>query len=111
VEKNDHSSFAPGFMLGLFSGVVGYYLFGTKQGEKTRKRLSVEWEKAQQHLADQGVLGKNIKYSSLGDLVRLAKNELLKKLEVEPAEPKKDRAPRKKRIYKRQTKQKQFKGV
>jgi hypothetical protein len=111
VEKNNHSSFTPGFVLGIFSGVVGYYLFGTKRGEKTRKKLANEWESAQQHLVDQGVLGKDSKFDSLGDLVQLAKDELLKKLEVEPAEPKKDKTPRKKRTYKRQTKQKQFKGV
>jgi hypothetical protein len=111
VEKNNHSSFVPGFSLGLFSGVVGYYLFGTKRGEKTRKKLVSEWESAQQHLTDKGVLGKDIKFDNLGDLIQLAKDELLKKLEVEPAEIKKEKAPRKKRIYNRQAKQKHFKGV
>lgn len=108
MEKNNHSSFTPGFVLGLFSGVVGYYLFGTKQGKKTRNRLSEEWEQAHQRLIDEGVLDKNTKSKTLGDFVQLAKEELLKKLEVEPEVVK---APRKKRTYKRQTKQKQFKGV
>ena len=111
MEKNNHSSFTPGFVIGLFSGVVGYYLFGTKQGEKTRKKLANEWEKAQQHLADQGVLSENTKFKNLGDLVQVAKDELLKRLEVEPVELKKAKTPRKKRTYKRQAKQKQFKGV
>ena len=108
MEKNNHSSFTPGFVLGIFSGVVGYYLFGTKQGKKTRDRLGEEWEQAHQRLIDEGVLDKSTKSKTLGDLLRLAKDELLKKLEVEPEEVK---PPRKKRTYTRHTKQKQFKGV
>ncbi|MBU0578529.1 hypothetical protein KKE34_04930 [Patescibacteria group bacterium] len=111
MEKNNQHFFTTGFTLGLFSGVVGYYLFGTKQGEKTRKKLANEWEQAHQYLVDQGVLDKKYECKNLGDFMQLAKDELLKKLDIKPGEQKKDSALRKKRIYIRHTKQKQFKGV
>ncbi len=111
MEKNSHHSFTTGFTLGLFSGVVGYYLFGTKQGKKTREKLAHEWGRAHQHLIDEGVLSKNAGFENLGDFVESAKGELLKKLDVEQTKPKASKAPRKKRSYSRQTKQKQFKGV
>jgi hypothetical protein len=111
MEKNSHHSFTTGFTLGLFSGVVGYYLFGTKQGKKTRDKLAYEWDKAHQHLIDEGVISKNAGFKNLGDFVQSGKDEFLKKLDVEQSKPKTRKAPRKKRSYSRQTKQKQFKGV
>ena len=111
MEKNSHHSFTTGFTLGLFSGVVGYYLFGTKKGEKTRKKLVQEWEQANQYLIDQGILDENTKYKNLEDFVKSAKDELLKKLDIDQSEPKKDTPQHRKRSYTRQTKQKQFKGV
>lgn len=99
-------------MLGLFAGVVGYYLFGTKQGEKSRRKIAFEWEKAQDHLVEQGVLGDGDKFKNLNEIIQKFKDELLKKLEIEPIEePKKTKSPRKKRTYQRKKKQKQFKGV
>ncbi len=111
MAENNNNAFAPGFMLGLFSGVVGYYFFGTKQGEKTRKKIAQEWDRAQEYLASQEILGDDNQFSSLGDLVNFAKDELLKKLEVEVDKPKKVKLHRVKRTYRRRIKQKQFKGV
>lgn len=108
MEKNNHHTFTSGFSFGLFAGVVGYYLFGTKQGEKTRKKISKEWESAHQHLVDQGVLKKKAEFENLGEFLQVAKDELLKKLDVEVEEK---RSSHEKRSYTRQTKQKQFKGV
>ncbi len=108
MEKNNHQSFTTGFALGLFSGVVGYYLFGTKQGEKTRKKIASEWENAHQHLVDEGVLKENLDFENLGEFLHAAKDELLKKLDIEIDQPK---SLKKKRTYNRKTKQKQFKGV
>ena len=82
MEKNNYHSFTIGFTLGIFSGVVGYYLFGTKQGEKTREKLTEEWEQANQYLIDQGVLNKNTECKNLSDFIQLAKEELLKKLDI-----------------------------
>lgn len=101
-------------MLGLFAGVVGYYLFGTKQGEESRRKISLEWEKAQDHLVEQGVLGDGDQFKNLNlnEIIQKFKDELLKKLEIEPIEePKKTKSSRKKRTYQRKKKQKQFKGV
>ena len=111
MEKNNHHSFTTGFTLGLFSGVVGYYLFGTKQGKKARAKLAQEWKRARQHLIDEGVLTEDTDFKSLGDFIQSAKDELLKKLDVKLDDQTPRKAPRKKRSYARQTKQKQFKGV
>ncbi|MBU0576078.1 hypothetical protein KJ654_00240 [Patescibacteria group bacterium] len=108
MEKNNQGSFTTGFTLGIFAGVAGYYLFGTKQGEKTRKRLVAEWEQAHQHLVDQGIVSTKTEYKNLGEFLQIAKNEFLKQLDIELDD---DRVVNKKRSYTRQTKQKQFRGV
>lgn len=114
MEKNSHNAFTSGFVLGIFSGVVGYYLFGTDQGKKTQAKLAKEWAKAYQHLVDEGVLDKKPEYEKLSDFVNSAKETLKEKLDIkdEPA-AKTKKSPRKKRTYQRKSKtqQKQFKGV
>lgn len=41
------SGFFAGLTIGVLAGVVGYYLFGTKQGQQTREKISTEWQRAQ----------------------------------------------------------------
>lgn len=46
------SSFFAGLTVGVLAGVAGYYLFGTKQGQQTREKISAEWAKAQEFMND-----------------------------------------------------------
>jgi hypothetical protein len=109
MEKNNHHSFTPGFVLGLFSGVVGYYLFGTPQGEKMRQKLSTEWDGAKKHLIDEGVLPEKIKKHDLKSFLMEAKDRLLRELEIDLETKPSSKA--RKRTYTHKQKPKQFKGV
>ena len=41
------STFVGGFTVGMLLGVAGYYLFGTKQGERVSKKIVQEWRQAE----------------------------------------------------------------
>lgn len=107
MEKNNHQVFTTGFTLGLLSGVAGYFLFGTKQGEKLRRRLGQEWASAQDYLREQG-LAQVEAPTKLSEFWSQLKTELLDKLELDPEQPV---AKKTKRRYTRHKKPQQFKGV
>lgn len=50
------NSFVTGFMVGLFAGAAGYFLFATKQGAELRRQLLEDWEDAKHHLAEEGMI-------------------------------------------------------
>ncbi|HYD35241.1 MAG TPA: hypothetical protein VD999_04195 [Vitreimonas sp.] len=52
--SHDSGSFITGFTLGMFAGAAGYFLFGTKRGEKLKKELSKEWQKASENWQESG---------------------------------------------------------
>lgn len=49
-------SFLTGVFFGAVAGACGYFLFGTDEGKKARRRLNEEWEKAKQEMAKSGVI-------------------------------------------------------
>jgi gas vesicle protein len=50
TQPNPGSHFLAGLTAGVLLGVAGYYLFGTKQGQETREKISDEWERARELL-------------------------------------------------------------
>lgn len=67
MSEQNQGSFLGGLALGLFAGAAGYFLFGTKDGEKVRKNIEQEWNSAKGTLAEEGII-KN-KEASLKDLI------------------------------------------
>lgn len=53
-ESAQPTQFMTGFVLGLCAGAFGYYLFGTKEGSKTRKLLLEEWHTIRDELVEKG---------------------------------------------------------
>jgi hypothetical protein len=53
-ETSPPTQFMTGFVLGLCAGAFGYYLFGTKEGTKTRKMLLAEWHTIRDELVEKG---------------------------------------------------------
>jgi hypothetical protein len=80
TENNQHQSFSIGFSLGLLSGVVGYYLYGTKEGKSLRIKLASEWEKSKDYLAKSGII--DPKTQSLTDFLADLKSQLYDALEI-----------------------------
>ncbi len=58
MQEDSHGSFLNGFTIGLFAGAMGYFLFATDKGQKVRKQLNTEWEKARKELEDSGKIEK-----------------------------------------------------
>lgn len=84
MSQESRPSFVAGFSLGLFSGVLGYFLFGTERGQKVRAELSQHWAEAQAHLKEEGVL--ETEGQSLREFFEQLKNEILAGLEIDSAE-------------------------
>ncbi len=111
MENKDSQVFATGFGLGMLTGVVGYFLFGTKRGQQLRKSLSQEWQHAQSHLQEQGVLSKSAeeKEQSLSEFLNQLKNQILTELDLDlDDQPVK---PAKKRTYQKKKNPRQFTGT
>jgi hypothetical protein len=68
MSDEQQGSFIGGLALGMFAGAAGFFLFGTKDGAKTRVKIEKEWQEAKVTLAKDGII-KN-KNASLGDLVK-----------------------------------------
>jgi gas vesicle protein len=80
TQGTSQGSFLNGFIVGLFAGAAGYFLFGTKKGETIRHKINEEWEQAKVQLSDQGVIESSdmtireflasiVEKISLGDLI------------------------------------------
>lgn len=67
MSEQNQGSFLGGLALGLFAGAAGYFLFGTKDGEKIRKNIEQEWNAAKGTLAEEGII--KDKDASLKDLI------------------------------------------
>ena len=103
-----------GFSLGLVAGVVGYYLFGTKQGEKLRAELNHEWADAQDYLAKQGVWPQSKKKATtLNQFFIELRDQILAGLELDLDEFKNQakHSSRKKRLPRKKSQPKKFLGV
>lgn len=46
----DQGSFLNGFVVGLFAGAAGYFLFATDRGHSVREELAQEWQQAKSQL-------------------------------------------------------------
>jgi len=68
MSDEQQGSFIGGLALGMFAGAAGFFLFGTKDGAKTRLKIEKEWQEAKATLEKDGII-KN-KNASLGDLIR-----------------------------------------
>lgn len=58
MNDNNQSSggFLSGVMFGALAGVAGFFLMGTDEGKKARKKLAEKWEQAKHDLAQDGVI-------------------------------------------------------
>lgn len=107
MQEDSHGSFLNGFTIGLFAGAMGYFLFATDKGQKVRKQLNTEWEKAKKELEDSGKIekGKGTLRDFFGEIAENFQSKVLEK-------PKKSRQKAESRSKKKVVSQKKkFKGT
>lgn len=103
--------FTQGFALGLLAGVVGFFVFGTKEGKELRTKLVDEWGDAREFLHEQGLLKTPEQLETFSQILRTAKQSLAKTLELDWfEEPNVVKHSGKKRQYRRKSTT-QFTGV
>lgn len=88
-QSSDSGSFTTGFTLGIFAGALGYFLFGTKDGNSMRQKIAREWEQAKEKLIEEDGLETSV--VTLRDLALNAKKHVLDVLDGMASE---QRAPR-----------------
>ncbi len=59
MESNEHNNFFLGFVVGALTGVSGYFLTKTKEGQELKEKFVSQWSKLRARLEEEGVISKN----------------------------------------------------
>lgn len=112
VDQREQQLLVGGFSLGLLAGAVGFYFFGTEEGQQLRKKLSHEWDQAQDYFQQQQLFsGKEPQ--NLAEFLAQLKEKIMSELELDPDlfSPEKDHGPKKRRLPPKKSPPKKFVGT
>ncbi len=112
VDQREQQLLVGGFSLGLLAGAMGFYLFGTEDGQRLRKKLNVEWDRAQDYFQQQKLFPEK-EPKNLAEFLEQLKEKIMSELELDPDlfSSEKAHGPKKRRLPPKKNPPEKFVGT